>query len=216
MHIWYLPVRTGNRDGLNGPELTMAARFHQADDADRFSTARQGLRRLAGAYLGLYPSEILLQGARHEKPVIGNLVLQPLHFNSSHSGQVILIAFSRRPVGVDVEKIRQDFDFRSLLSTQFTEKERNALNTAGNPLPEFYRLWTRKEALVKGWGTGLQEELAAVPVSEDLIAAPGKAESWQLMSFTPCDGYVAAVAGPGIAKRILFYRETQASDPIPG
>ena len=73
-----------------------------------------------------------------------------LHFNLSHTKGWSLCALSDHPVGVDIEVMRPRNErlFRHCL----TETE---LQGFDGTWPEFYRLWTLKEAQCKYLGQGL-------------------------------------------------------------
>jgi phosphopantetheinyl transferase len=79
-----------------------------------------------------------------------------LHFNKSHSGHKLVFAFSRSAVGIDIEKIknrsRQDKIAKKISSiSEFKKYQRSK-----NKKLEFYKLWTKKEALSKLNGKGLR------------------------------------------------------------
>ena len=76
----------------------------------------------------------------------------------------------------------------------------------------FYTLWTRKEALVKATGKGVDDDFTRVPAADGqhLVdpAALGSAGYWQVHSFVVAEHYLGAVAHAettaGISK-LLFY-----------
>ena len=76
-----------------------------------------------------------------------------LHFSLSHSGNAVLCALDRHPVGADIEMIRR----RSLehLLSVFSDRERASIEQAASPELCFTRLWTRKESYLKLTGEGL-------------------------------------------------------------
>ena len=87
----------------------------------------------------------------HGKPVLRG---HPgLHFSLSHSGNAVLCALDRRPVGVDIEMIRRK-NLDHLLPV-FSETERALIEHAASPEICFTRLWTRKESYLKLTGEGL-------------------------------------------------------------
>ncbi len=73
-----------------------------------------------------------------------------LHFNLSHSNNMILCAISDIEVGVDIEKYREMKV--STLFKIFTEKERAGINGKEE---EYISLWTAKEAAAKVEGKGI-------------------------------------------------------------
>jgi len=91
-----------------------------------------------------------------------------IEFNISHSGNMILIGFrfcknnvinANPQIGVDIEKIKPDFDFELVLDEFFTPKEQEAIWKSENSSETFFKFWTQKEALVKATGTGLTDDL---------------------------------------------------------
>lgn len=73
-----------------------------------------------------------------------------IHFNISHSENVIVCAVNDRPIGIDVQKIT----CRELVAKRFfTESERQLLSK--NKEEEFTKIWTKKEALAKLSGEGM-------------------------------------------------------------
>ena len=85
-------------------------------------------------------------------------------FSISHTKNAIAVAIDRQPVGIDVEATASA---KRLADAHFLERtmsaaERQQIAAAPDPAIAFTELWTRKEALVKARGTGLNE-LGAIP-----------------------------------------------------
>ena len=87
----------------------------------------------------------------HGKPVLRDY--PDLHFSLSHSGNAVLCALDRRPVGADVEMIHRK-NLEHLLSV-FSDPERASIEQAASPALCFTRLCTRKERYLKLTGEGL-------------------------------------------------------------
>ena len=102
----------------------------------------------------------LIQFNDHQKPFIeGNV-----YFNISHSGKYVACAISKGiKMGLDVEqKIPQPdmSDFREI----FSQAEWDYLNSVEEKIDVFYKLWTRKESIIKANGRGLSIPLQEVDV----------------------------------------------------
>ena len=100
----------------------------------------------------------------HGKPVLRDY--PDLHFSLSHSGNAVLCALDRRPVGADIEMIRRR-NLEHLLSV-----ERTSIEQAASPELCFTRLWTRKESYLKLTGEGLTgtKALREIPTEDtDMI-----------------------------------------------
>lgn len=85
------------------------------------------------------------------------------HYNLSHAGRWVVLAWGDGEVGVDVEAIRQDARTDALASRYFTPDEQAYLR-AGDPISCFFQLWTRKESYLKFLGTGLSKSLSGFSV----------------------------------------------------
>jgi 4'-phosphopantetheinyl transferase len=70
----------------------------------------------------------------------------------------------------------------------------------------FLRLWTRKEAVLKMLGVGLERDPSEVDVRYAVPTIRDTPVLWRgihvrLVSYVPRDGYIAAVAGPALLRR---------------
>lgn len=100
----------------------------------------------------------LFSYGEHGKPfIVGH---PEIHFNLSHCREAVACAVSDRPIGIDVESIRE---FReSLVRYTMNEAEVQQIMSAERPEVAFTRLWTRKEALLKLTGRGITDNMKAV------------------------------------------------------
>jgi 4'-phosphopantetheinyl transferase len=147
---------------LSEDERERAVRFRFDLDRDRYVAGRWLLRLLLAGYLGVPPGEIRFDYGPRGKPCLAE-AFQPadahLHFNLSHSQGMVLYAIALgREVGVDMEMLRPTLSWESLAPVALSKRETATLTTL--PLERqaeaFLTLWTRKEALAKGIGDGLQ------------------------------------------------------------
>lgn len=152
---------------LSHDELDRADRFMSAVHRARFTAARATLRRLISMYVQTPPHELSFNYGEHKKPSLAHPNSYELEFNLSHSEDIALYAFTKsHPLGIDIEKIRASFD-PALAKRFFSSLEYDSLLH----LPEreqndsFYRIWSRKEALIKAVGKGLSIPLASFSVS---------------------------------------------------
>ena len=92
-----------------------------------------------------------------------------VRFNVTHSEGLGLIAFSiASEVGIDVETIGRDVEMLELAAANFTTNEAAmvaAAQTEDEQARFFFRLWTRKEAVLKAAGCGIANGLKGVDVS---------------------------------------------------
>lgn len=90
-----------------------------------------------------------------------------LHFNLSHSGNLAALAVYDAPVGIDLQEL-SDTVPHGVAARYFTEAETAWIAQC----PErFYRVWTRKESVVKALGLGLLScPIASFSVLEDSVS----------------------------------------------
>lgn len=87
-----------------------------------------------------------------EKPYL--LGFPDIHFNISHSGDLLVCAVSTKPVGIDAEKIGEYS--KKVIERICSSKELEKVLKSDDRNLEFCRLWTKKEAYLKLLGTGIQ------------------------------------------------------------
>jgi len=127
----------------------------------------QGRKTCAAAYLLLceglqkeygITEKPLFEYGEHGKP---QLVGYPdIHFNMSHCREAAICVLSKRPVGVDIESIREYKE--SLAHYTMSDEELERIASAERPDVEFTRLWTMKEAVLKRSGEGLRTDMKTV------------------------------------------------------
>jgi 4'-phosphopantetheinyl transferase len=209
--VWRIDVATYEPDLpalralLSDDERARAARFLRREDAVRSIVARAGLRILLGRQTGIAPRDLSFVYGANGKPALAPPA-PVLHFNVSHSGDVVLVALSFDcPVGVDVEQMQPLPDAGGMVDYVLTPSERAlyaALDAAERDAA-FYRAWTCKEALAKATGDGLAFGLDRFEVTltahEDprvlaLDSNVADAAAWQLFILDVWPGYAAALA----------------------
>lgn len=218
--MWAWPLDRANADAdpssdlasdlalLDAGELDRYHRFHFERDRSRFAVAHAEMRRILGAYLDRPPSSLRFRANRFGKPEIEGEAA--IRFNLSHtsgldpvSGVAVLALSLDTEVGIDIEEIH---DIETEVARQnFSQAELSALGSlAGEEwLWGFYRCWTRKEAILKAEGVGLNLPLDAFDVSllpgapaELLGTKPAAAHlhPWKLHDVSPGGRLVAALA----------------------
>jgi 4'-phosphopantetheinyl transferase len=191
---------------LSDEEKQRADRFVFDRDRNRFIVARATLRTLLAERLKVSPESIELSYGEYGKPYLsGRFAYSELSFNVSHSQDVALYAITcGREIGVDVEAIAEMNDRDEVAGQCFSAREIDAYRSLDEEdrTLGFYNCWTRKEALVKALGDGLNFSLADfdVTLAPDVPARilslgkkPGDECGWELHAFAPQPGFVAAV-----------------------
>lgn len=156
-------------DDIEGFDLEAALPLLSAQRRQQAMCFRHELGRktCAAAYLllrqalrqeyGILEPPVFSYG-EHGKPV---LAARPdIHFNLSHCREAVLCAVDSQPVGVDIESIRE---YRpALVSYTMNDREQRMIAEAERPDVAFTCLWTRKEAVLKLRGCGINNQLKDV------------------------------------------------------
>lgn len=195
---------------LDAEERRRVAAFIREADRDRYRVAHLALRRELGARLDLDPARITFVrepcpccGKPHGRPAVPGA---GVHFSLSHAHDLVLLAFSGRPVGADVER-RPSLETAEQTAVVLHSDERAELAAlpSGERAAAFARCWTRKEAYLKGTGSGLGEDPGLTYVGAG--PRPGTVPGWILEDIPVPDDvpedYAAAAAvrtdgGPGV------------------
>ncbi len=142
---------------LSADEMVRAERLIDPLKRHSFVMARSCLRQILAKYLGLNPELLKFGYNSSGKPFLSSPTKDKLTFNLSHSGSIAILAVAMDgEVGVDIEKIDAALNFQSVARRYFTLAEMNELEKLSilRRRRQFYRLWTRKEAVLKMYGTG--------------------------------------------------------------
>ncbi len=197
-------------DTLSPDELARAARYRVEPARVAFVAARAALRRILGERLGVAPAEVPLTVGSHGRPEMPG---GQISFNVSHSGAIALIAVADgdRRLGIDVEQVRPDTEFRALAERFFHPDEAAAI---GDRRDAFFRCWTRKEAVVKALGLGLSHPLDGFVVDID-AEGPRAVDGVAGLSVTGLAidaGYAAGLAADG---ELVYAWSTQVPGSAP-
>ncbi|WP_342648416.1 4'-phosphopantetheinyl transferase superfamily protein [Mucilaginibacter sp. CSA2-8R] len=197
------------RSVMSVAEIDRASRFVHPEDTNRYVTAHGVLRQLLSAHTAVARHQLLFTKNEFGKPaLIMSDSKAALHFNLSHSGQYVIIALSKHPIGADVEYLKPDFNFHSLLPHYFTAAETHFITTtSASPLTAFFSAWTRKEALGKGLGSGITENMQVLPSLNGIHSSTGLlvVNDWNVQTFRVDDVHMASVACSGNVREVRFF-----------
>jgi 4'-phosphopantetheinyl transferase len=154
---------------LSLEEKKRAERFHFEKHRRRFIVCHGLLRLLLSQYTGIAPHRIQIMQGQKGKPVLSKVFNdKDIRFNLSYSKNVGLIAITRaREIGVDIEYKKRFSDYEQVIENFFSEKEKHFFHYQNekNITDIFFKLWTKKEALLKAFGAGLFTPLNSFHVS---------------------------------------------------
>jgi 4'-phosphopantetheinyl transferase len=209
IHLYYADLRyyrvTRPETHLSPDESERAERYRCEADSLRYIQARCLLREVLSFYRKCPPEEIIFEYAQAGKPCLKGEPPAGVQFSISHAGDMVAVAVSRgRRVGVDIETMRDDISASDLSLRFFSGAEAAAVrNSQGRAKTElFFRIWTRKEALLKATGEGIGG-LPGCPALLDAGDISLDKTAWQVRDLAPAPGYIAALAteGTGVVVR---------------
>jgi len=177
--VWLVSLALAKREVLmlrsllGEQERTRAERFRFPRDCRRFIVRRAALRLLLAECLPETASEIRFQVQPNGKPQLAHardttVKFNRIRFNTSSSGDYALIAINHSKadhpaveLGIDLEEIRPLPEMFEIAKAEFVPEDVASLISLAKTEQEksFFQLWTRKEALVKADGGGLDAQL---------------------------------------------------------
>jgi len=156
---------------LDEEELHRYNRYIDSNKKAEFLAGRCFLKQELSKMVQMPPHDIRISLSANGKPYHTGSRLASPHFNLSHSNGVLVIAFSKFPIGVDIA-FQSDVSIESL-QPFLSDKELSVLNdqTETEQKESLIHLFTMKEAFIKAtdkvWGL-------------DLISFNWNQDGWQL------------------------------------
>jgi 4'-phosphopantetheinyl transferase len=159
--VWCVSVTALERrlealSGLLTPEEICKAKAYRFErHRRRFCIARGMLRAMLAEYLGCSPASVALAHGAEGKPALANHARGTLHFNVSHSADLVVYTFCNdAEVGTDVEYLDRTLDRDLIVNRAFSQAELECYYAAkvGQRLRTFFQIWARKEARLKARG----------------------------------------------------------------
>ena len=120
------------------------------------------VRHMICAHTGLRNETLLFLTNQYEKPYLANV--SDVHFNISHSGNIVVCALSDETVGIDIEMIKPAM--LQIAKRFFSAGEYEFIEAKADKSLAFYKIWTMKESYVKWEGKGLSTPLKSFNVLE--------------------------------------------------
>lgn len=133
--------------------LTMRSKTKKQE----YLVARGSLRIILSQYIyNTRPEKLNIAADPFGKPALENTENHCIQFNLSHTREkaVVGIAINKR-IGVDIEYMNPDRNWREIASRYFHPKEWSKRESGLLSMSEFYKLWTLKEAFLKAEGRGM-------------------------------------------------------------
>ncbi|MGB3800946.1 MAG: 4'-phosphopantetheinyl transferase superfamily protein [Lewinella sp.] len=167
-----------------------AGRYRRWQDRQANVLGKLLIRRIALAATDERPALEDLRLDEYRRPYLPQL--PDFDFNISHTEGVVVCcgATGVGRVGIDVERVGavDVTEFRRV----FTRREYGYLISLPDPTAEFYRLWTRKEAVMKADGRGFYLDPGQIDCMTERVSIDGVAYSVRPLDLGT--GYAAHIA----------------------
>ncbi|MDK8240265.1 4'-phosphopantetheinyl transferase family protein [Gemella morbillorum] len=140
-----------------------------------FAVSRSLLNKAFEMILDIPIENVVVLRDKYNKPYIKNK--SGVKFNISHTDGFVVIGFSKKELGIDIEKVNDGFAFEDILENCFTSRE---IKNIGSNTSMFYRYWTAKEAYLKYEGYGLMrnpKEIEVIYMDDRIIKIEDKVKS---------------------------------------
>jgi 4'-phosphopantetheinyl transferase len=154
VHVWRVRLNRGEALPPTAADAAHAARFATPTLRRRYLRAHAALRGVLRTVTAA-PLDFALR--EKGKPYLASA--PEIRFNLAHSRDMALVAVALDvEVGVDIERARPLTEYAAIAQRYFPEGY-----TAPTSVREFFRHWTRFEALLKAHGAGLYGAGATPP-----------------------------------------------------
>jgi 4'-phosphopantetheinyl transferase len=120
---------------------------------------------------------------------------EDIHFNISHSEDLVMVILSdTSPVGLDVEFVGKDYlDVMDEVFSIEEIKHIQSYSTKEEMIYSFFKLWTKKEAIIKADGRGFSYPLKKLQFSS-VDDTNGFINGWWFHTFPLEEDYLVSIA----------------------
>ncbi len=181
---------------LPAEELRRADSITHQESRSRYLAGRYLLRGVLAQWLGVRPRDLPVALTPSGKPFLSHNGMP--RFSISHTAHIIAVIYSPLVVGIDLEQERP-VDLSALARRFFSSEEADYIEQSG-AVPDFFRLWSCREAAIKGDGRGLASLLSSTKVqphgirSGEQIRVVIEEISWSAIPWILAGGIHGAVA----------------------
>ena len=213
VHIWWIGLHMEGAalcacwDLLSPEETRMASSHRFVKDMREFVITRAVLRQILAQYTGRRAADLRFDFNPGGKAVLQSK--QAPHFSVSHCSDLAVLALSHFRIGIDVEHIRPGSFWQNVIGNCLCRRERTYLEAlpARSRKTALYRLWTRKEAVLKALGTGLlypPQQVCVLPESKKPSVVNLLGGNWLVQQVRAPRGHAASAAIEACAGKVKW------------
>jgi 4'-phosphopantetheinyl transferase len=172
IHIYKANISDISKDyekmsySLSSGEKKRVGDFINQDDRKRFILARYVLRTAIYYYTGVDLSNKDFAYTQYKKPFLDKKLGLNIEFNIAHAGDIILVAFSKQPIGIDIE-LEREIDESLFNELVLTKNELEYFKNINYQIAKqiFCRIWVNKEAYIKLIGLGFYYSINLIEIN---------------------------------------------------
>lgn len=141
-------------------------RFVHKKDKIRALIGELLIRNIIIEKLGRRNQDIIFDKNLYGKPYLK--AYRNFNFNISHSGDFVVCAIDDKPIGIDIEQVKQ-MEYMDIAKRFFSPSELAYIEKDNlcNEIEKFYEIWTLKESYIKCCGEGLSMPLKSFSINID-------------------------------------------------
>ncbi|MCX6654135.1 MAG: 4'-phosphopantetheinyl transferase superfamily protein [Candidatus Bathyarchaeota archaeon] len=159
-HVWFFEVCSSTYLPLLSEEEKSRLSYYKfGEDSESYLFSHGLLRVLLGYYLGLDPRFVPINYGLNGRPTVSHREGFGVNISLSHSKRLVMYAFSKQRIGVDVERMRSDVDFDNVASNLLIGNDTDRFNHIPQleKMALFYKMWTARESSYKVVGGKLSD-----------------------------------------------------------
>ncbi|MCX2829638.1 4'-phosphopantetheinyl transferase superfamily protein [Bacillus pseudomycoides] len=171
--------------------------FLNIKDSVRTMVGEILIRSIVAERLGIKQKQIKFKKNKYGKPYLEGY--SNFNFNISHSGNLVVCALDEKPIGIDIEQVK-NIEYKDVVKSFFSENEKNYVfnGDISLELDKFYEIWTLKESYLKCIGQGLSVPLNSFSIElnnmEDIkVISYSEYKDYKLKMFNIGSSYKMAV-----------------------
>lgn len=202
-------------DFLSDDEINKVNKMKFESDRNRAFKTFLVRRKILSYYTDISPDRIIIGYNANGKPFVAEEKFVKIKFNYSHSHDFLVFAICLdNEIGVDFEFIKALPDLDNLAVNYFSQEEFCYYQSFKSPEEKlffFYKIWTRKEALLKAIGTGLTDSLKDLKVfqksannNSDLLVNYHK-KNWIISDLQVPENFIGSLAYKSEKPKELIY-----------
>lgn len=191
MYYLVYNLSTAQAPLLSPADLDAREQEAYAHRGERYLLIRSLLKHELQRLTGIPAPQLHFTYSDHGKPELPNR-----HFNISHSGDLLCMAFHHRPIGVDIERLRERPRLSTVAARIMCAEQYAAWQQRRCPLQEFYACWCAAESIIKLYGANIWQAhrypFLYLPEQKKILPQFEGAPAVEL--FEPAEGYMGALA----------------------